>query len=75
MAKFSHALPDVSKTVETEGETKVPGKEIDHCKIGDEYAVYLREFTTKTQRSQRLRLIRFDFVFPLCPLCLCGEFS
>ncbi len=42
MAKFSHALPDVSKTDETEGKIKVPGKEIDHCKIGDEYAVYNR---------------------------------
>ena len=48
MAKSSHALPNVSKIVETEGrlispnKAIYPGDAIDHCKFGDDYAVYNR---------------------------------
>ena len=48
MVRISHALPNVSKIVETEGTLKSPGKAkypgdaIDYCKFGDNYAVYNR---------------------------------
>jgi hypothetical protein len=48
MVRISHALPNVSKIVETEGTLKSPGKAmypddaIDYCTFGDDYAVYNR---------------------------------
>ena len=46
MARFPHALPNVSKMAEIEAKIKASSKEIDYCDIGDECAVYNRNSGT-----------------------------